>query len=239
MYGHDLTFMAFSAVIIVPLCLWIYYFLITKSNVTGLILKRSDETTVLFFSRLAGLVIFGVLPFAILALPSGLTFSEAGLTTGRLKDHKILLFLTMSVMILLSLYVSGNRSLRNRLIKPGLKEIKVSEVILTGSGWVFYLLGYEFMFRGILWSLCIKAFGLWPALLINIALYSFAHLPQGRVSFLGSLPAGLIFCLGTYISESFLFAFIIHCSISVSYEFFTALQSVRYRNIETTKRNFI
>ena len=47
-------------------------------------------------------------------------------------------------------------------------------------GWFLYLFGYEFLFRGVLLIPLIDPLGMWPAIAINIAVYSATHIPKGR-----------------------------------------------------------
>jgi membrane protease YdiL (CAAX protease family) len=102
-----------------------------------------------------------------------------------------------------------------------LKDWYPRHLILSASVWVCYLFGYELLFRGILWFLCRSAFGFWPALIINLALYSLVHLPKGKELAVSVIPAGVIFCLLSELTGSFLPAFLIHSSIAILTEEFS------------------
>lgn len=62
-------------------------------------------------------------------------------------------------------------------------------------GWTVYLLGYEALFRGVLFFPLLDQLGLWPAIAINVALYSATHIPKGLKETLGSIPLSIILCL--------------------------------------------
>ena len=62
--------------------------------------------------------------------------------------------------------------------------------------------------------------GLWPAIGLNIVLYSLVHIPKGLHEILGALPFGIILCLAAYDTGSFWIAFIAHGSQAVINEFY-------------------
>ena len=76
--------------------------------------------------------------------------------------------------------------------------------------WGIYLLGYEFLFRGILFLGLIPFTGLYPAIAINTALYALAHLYKGKKETLGSIPLGIILCLITAETNTIWTAFAVH-----------------------------
>ena len=78
------------------------------------------------------------------------------------------------------------------------------------AGWGLYLLGYEFLFRGILFLGLIPFTGLYPAIVINTVLYALAHLYKGKKETLGSIPLGIILCLITAQTGTIWTAFAVH-----------------------------
>ena len=84
------------------------------------------------------------------------------------------------------------------------------EYILNILSWGLYLLGYEFLFRGILFLALIPFVGLYPAVIINTILYALAHLYKGKKETLGSIPLGIVLCLITAHTETIWTAFAVH-----------------------------
>lgn len=62
-------------------------------------------------------------------------------------------------------------------------------------GWSVFLLGYEIFFRGVLLFPLVESIGLWPAIAVNIAIYSGTHIPKGIKEALGTIPMSIVFCL--------------------------------------------
>jgi membrane protease YdiL (CAAX protease family) len=111
-------------------------------------------------------------------------------------------------------------------------ELRLKNWTSTGlavaiGGWILYLTAYEYLFRGLLLFTCIEAFGLWPAAVINLALYSALHLPKGMKEAIAAIPFGALICYLTIKSGSILPAIFIHVLQAVSCELFCI-----YRNPE-------
>lgn len=88
------------------------------------------------------------------------------------------------------------------------------------SGWCFYLLGYEFLFRAFLLIPLADVLGVWPALIINISIYSLAHIPNGLDQALATIPIGFILCWITLQTGSIWSAYIIHIFLALSNSMF-------------------
>lgn len=83
-------------------------------------------------------------------------------------------------------------------------------------GWALYLLGYEFLFRGVLFFSGIEILPLWLNITINCILYAVAHLPKGRLEIIASLPFGVVLCLVSWHTGNFWAAWLIHLTLAVS-----------------------
>jgi membrane protease YdiL (CAAX protease family) len=87
-------------------------------------------------------------------------------------------------------------------------------LFLSLLGWAIYLFGYEFLFRGVLFVPLVEPLGLWPAIAINVALYSATHIPKGLDETIGAIPLGIVLCLLTLASGTIWIAFIVHLSMA-------------------------
>jgi membrane protease YdiL (CAAX protease family) len=223
MTQNYMTFLAIAAITTVNACLLLYNMII-KYNIAGLLLKKFNpgKAAIFFFEKASGLIIFGVIPYLLLVLFTRLTSRDAGLTFRRLGEHSVLVAFSIIAMLILSYFVSGIKQGGNKVSVCNISELTPGNVIPVVTGWMLYLLGYEFMFRGILWFVCVWAFGLIPSLAINLLLYALAHINQGTTKILGSIPAGILFCLFSYLTGSFILAFLVHTTMAVSYELFLA-----------------
>lgn len=92
-------------------------------------------------------------------------------------------------------------------------------VYLNAGGWLVYLLGYEFLFRGILFFGILPSLGLYGTIAVNTAVYSLAHLEKGPKETLGSIPLGILICLITFETGTIWAAFLIHLFMALSNEY--------------------
>jgi membrane protease YdiL (CAAX protease family) len=65
---------------------------------------------------------------------------------------------------------------------------------------------------------CEKAFGAWPAIAVNVAVYSFVHLPKGKKETIGAIPLGFILCFLTLNTRNIWAAYWIHVVLALSNE---------------------
>jgi membrane protease YdiL (CAAX protease family) len=131
------------------------------------------------------------------------------------------------LLIILNLVNSKSRDLQSMYPEMRIKDWGPGSLMIAAGGWLLYLTGYEFLFRGLLLFSCFNAFGLWPAVVINLALYSTLHLPKGMREAIAAIPFGALLCYLTLESNSILPAIFLHSLQSISCEI-----SCIYRNPE-------
>lgn len=209
-----------------------------KYNFSGKIASAFTSRPELIFvsGKIAGAFCYGVIPVIMLKTFTEISPADYGMTTGNIGEKKTIILLSFTCIIILSYIISGFKNLRTRVIQPGLTELKTEKIAIICSGWLIYLFGYELLFRGILWFVCYREFGFFPALLINLSLYSLAHFYQGFIPALGSIPAGIVFCLMAYISSSLLIPFIAHAVMAISFEIFIMMQNQGFK-LNSVMRN--
>jgi membrane protease YdiL (CAAX protease family) len=198
-----------------------YIFRLNKIRLLRFFVSKPGALHIYFIEKLIGFVLFGLVPFLLFNVMAGAKAAESGLKTGTSGQYWYLLLILLVFISLLTFFTSKQKTFQERYPQLRLKNWSVRYSLISFSGWILYILGYEFCFRGILLLACYRAWGLWPALVINIILYSIAHLDQGLLMSLGAIPVGVIFCLLTILTGSFLFAFIIHSWMAVSNEIFS------------------
>jgi len=206
---------------------FLYYFLTLRKLPLKLLEKMqlrriSPESLEFICVKVTGLILFGLIPYIIFICIIRLSPQNLGLISWKFQGSGYLLVILMSAAIILPLLLSKSRN--NNLFGPELKTRiwKPRHYVLAASGWMVYLLGYEFIFRGVLWSVFFNAYGFGIALGINILLYSAVHIPKGKQVTLGAIPVGALFCFLAYKTGSFLPAFFIHSAMAISGELSSA-----------------
>ena len=180
----------------------------------------------IFFTKYFGFISMGILPtiFCLVFLPE-LTLADLGLTfIYKTAQFSIFWILGLSILIIPLVYFSAKKP-KNLVNYPQIRaKVWTKKMIFINAlGWFLYLFGYEFLFRGILLIPLIEPLGMWPAIAINIALYSATHIPKGLDETIGAIPLGFVLCLLTISSGTIWIAFIVHVVMAWT-NTFTALK---------------
>ncbi len=104
-------------------------------------------------------------------------------------------------------------NIRQSLWTPGL-------LLANTVSLMVYLTAYEWLFRSFLFFGCLSVYPMWFAILINVIVYAGAHLHQGPRETILSVPFGIILCLISWFTGTFLTAAIIHIALSLSNDYF-------------------
>jgi membrane protease YdiL (CAAX protease family) len=195
----------------------LYWFVSKSEKIKKKFFDKSnfDEASLkhIFFTKYFGLISMGILPTILLLvfIPS-MSLEKLGFTIKY--DTSLFSFLWilgLSILIVPLVYFSA-KTPKNLINYPQIRS-KIwtrKTVFLNALGWFLYLFGYEFLFRGVLLIPLLDPLGMWPAIAINIALYSATHIPKGLDETIGAAPLGLVLCLLTISSGTIWIAFIVH-----------------------------
>ena len=171
--------------------------------------------------RISGFFLMGFIPLilALLILKADLSYFGWGLQN----LGKTLLWVLGAIVVILPLSFFAARSPANLEVYP---QIRVSEwtfslLFKSNLTWVLYLVGYETLFRGILFFPLLDHLGLITALAINVAIYSIAHIPKGLQETIGAIPFGIVVCLAAGATGTLWFPLLAHCAMALSSEWFS------------------
>jgi membrane protease YdiL (CAAX protease family) len=218
----DINWQATDIVSFLPLMLslvffTVYWFIAQSSKIKGMFLAKFalDEALVkhLFFTKTIGLISMGIIPLVICLLVFPTTsLADYGLTSGLKNSTFTLTWIgILSIIVIPIAYFSAKKPKNLRNYPQARSKIWTRKMMLTeGLGWFIYLFGYELLFRGILLFPLVAAIGVWPAIGVNIALYSATHIPKGVEETIGAAPLGLVLCILTLLSGNIWIAFFVH-----------------------------
>jgi membrane protease YdiL (CAAX protease family) len=170
------------------------------------------------FQRFAGLILMGFLPLLVAMNLMSEGLSYFGWNVQHI-DQVLLWTLGASVIVLPLNYLNA-RSAFNLSMYPQMRVREWTWPLLLWSNltWVLYLVGYETLFRGILFFPVLDHYGLIPAIAINATIYSLAHIPKGLRETIGAIPFGILVCIACYQTGNLLFPLFIHCIMALSNE---------------------
>lgn len=208
------------AVIIVGVVLvfYAYHYSAHSKKLEQYIIGRFPEGTadlaLFFYRKLAGFIILGVIPGILYFKFLGASREKFGITLNHLESSFMLIAgLILVTGIVLFFHHRGNPERSTLQLRP--PEWNVSMFMLNALGWSMYLIAYEFLFRGILLFESYEALGFWPAVAINIALYSAVHMVSGKDQTIGALIFGSIACYFALSRGTLLIPIFMHLSLSI------------------------
>ena len=215
---------AILALSLTIVCYYAYYFPAFSAKTARWFQKSfsSDQAKVylFLFQQTLGFLLLGVVPALVFFSKHTLSVQKHhlwGISSVQWWHFALIILL----IITSSFFSAKKHDVYSRLPKMRLSHWGPGQIAASVGGWVIYLLGYEFLFRGLLLFTSTAAFGLWPAIIINIGLYSAFHLPNGAKETLASIPFGFVLCLIALITGSFWPAFVLHLTLSASAEMFS------------------
>jgi len=231
----DWTWTALDLKISLPILLTIFFFSIYWFTSKSEKIKKRfydkydhDQASLkhIFFTKYFGFISMGILPTILcLFFLQELTLADLGLTLiYETSLFSIFWILALSAVIIPLTYSSAKKP-KNLVNYPQIRaKVWTKKMLFINAlGWFLYLFGYEFLFRGVLLIPLIEPLGMWPAIAINIALYSATHIPKGLDETFGAIPLGFVLCILTLSSGTIWIAFIVHLVIGWTNSF-TALK---------------
>ena len=198
-----------------------YWFTAQSEKIKAMFFAKNDPDQAsikhIFFTKYFGFISMGVIPTILcLIFVPGISLADYGLTIiPETTMFTLAWTIGLSILVIPLAYFSAKKP-KNLVNYPQIraKNWTKKTLFINLLGWALYLFGYEFLFRGTLLIPLVEPLGVWPAIAINIALYSATHIPKGLDETLGAIPLGLVLCLLTLASGTIWIAFIVHVAMA-------------------------
>lgn len=170
------------------------------------------------WSRAAGIVFFGLFPLITAGLIFRFDLSAFGLNLTGLTDSLIWILGISAFSIPFSIISGRNRDLQKEYPAIRVKSWTLGLLVVSAVSWMGYLLAYEFLLRGFLLFSCLAAWGVLPAVVINLIVYALFHIHKGYKEMAGSFFLGCILCLVTIVTKTIWAAWALHVVLALSSE---------------------
>ena len=229
----DTSVVIFSTIIFY----YIYFYFVTSElpeKFCSKIIHPPQKEIILFlFKKISGFLILGVVPGVLYYFFLAHDFEKFGFSIQHFNNNfSVIFLLVLAITVVLFFNQKTNR--QNNSTQINLTEWNILLFIINAMGWIFYLIGYEFLFRGILLFECYNSFGFWPAIAINVAIYSAIHMPFGKEQTIGALIFGFIACYFTISQGTLLIPIAMHASLSIISDFFSIKYNVNLSFVKQT-----
>ena len=171
------------------------------------------------WQKVLGFLFLGAIPLAVVLLTLPYTVVDYGL--GFRNTSASLIWVFGLACVILPLNINAAQRPQNLAYYPMIRaecwswKLVLVNAVATSA----YLFAYELLFRGILLSVCVATLGVWPAIAINVALYSTTHLPKGPAETIGAIPFGVLVCYITLTTGTIWVAVVVHIILSLSNDY--------------------
>jgi len=178
------------------------------------------EVTLFLSKKFSGFLILGFFPGLIYFYLFNRDFGIFGLSVNHFSNN---LFVILSLITIITVILFFNQKINNHnnTLQINISEWNIYLFLINAAGWITYLIGYEFLFRGILLFECNSSFGFWPAIAINVVIYSAIHLTKGKAQSFGSIVFGGVASYLTITCGTLLIPIIMHVSLSLISDYFS------------------
>jgi len=214
-----------SVVILSTVIFYYLYFYFITSGLPGkyssTIIHRVQKEIMLFLSKkFSGFLILGFFPGLLYYYFLNRDFGIFGLSVANFSNN-LFVILSLITIITFILFINQKINKHNNSLQINVSEWNLFLFLINAAGWIIYLIGYEFLFRGILLFECYNSFGFWPSIAINVAIYSAIHLINGKAQTFGSLIFGGVASYLTLTCGTLLIPIIMHVSLSLISDYFS------------------
>jgi len=204
----QITIFAVCYVLLFILCFWAWKM---KGDTLISAKVQCGKWLFLHIRHTGGLIIMVLLPLLLLpVLPAGIFALPKEINSLQL----IALIVTGLLLRTVAAKEAGHIKTKKPVITGNSSINAVLHIIFRSA----FLAGYEWFFRGCILMSCVSLFGILPAIIINLVLYSLIHSINGKKEMLGSMPLGIILCVFTLWWHSVWPAVLLHLILSASYE---------------------
>jgi membrane protease YdiL (CAAX protease family) len=221
----QISVIVFGVIVLFYLYYYFAHSVFLKNYVEKITPKPLRILSLFFIRKLSGFLLLGVIPGILYYFFVDNSFEKFGMSRSMFQSN-ILIILLLTGIIVSILFVARKTRKQGNSLQLDIKEWTLLLFSFNTIGWIVYLVGYEFLFRGILLFECSASFGFWPAIAINVVLYSAIHMVNGKEQATGALVFGTVACYFTLTAGTILIPIFMHISLSIFSDYF----SIRFNN---------
>lgn len=194
------------------------HWIITQSKSVDTITNNLKS---IVFQRYSGLVLLGIVPSLAMFFIADWRPQQFGINGNMTTDGWVWLGALSVVFVLLSYFNSPRPD--NLALYPQVRKAEwdTSTFFHEYTSWVFYLIGYETLFRGIFLFACASVMTPWSAIALMALVNSLSHIPKGPKETIISLPGSVLFGYITLSTGSIWVSVALHSVMALSTSWFS------------------
>lgn len=180
--------------------------------------KEKTKVIWILYQRGVGIFLYGFIPSFVFFIIFSEKPSYHGFSFVNFTESVYWTLAFCFIIIPLSILVARHPSNQKKYPQIQTNQWSKGLLFISALSWIIYLFAYELLLRGILFFSCLRAFGLWPAVFINILIYAFFHVHKDYKETIGSVILGFLFCMITFKTGTIWTAFMTHVILALSTE---------------------
>jgi len=187
-------------------------------NLCRILDKQGNQV---LFQRIVGFLLLGIVSVLIILLLPRAGIEEYGLNFKFFSAPPWWFSLLIPVILILSYLTAKKPANLEQYPQIRAKLWTRGMIALSSISWIIFLIGYEFLFRGLVLYASLELLEPVPAIALNCALYAFAHFYKGPAETFGTIPAGILLCYLSLITGNIWCAVLLHSFMALSNEWFS------------------
>lgn len=201
---------------------YIYYYTAHSEWIKNRVKSLNTRNDLAYFllKKTIGFLMLGVVPGLLYFLLLKPEISFISYFDGDWASIPIIIFILVCIIILMT-YINQKSNPHRSSLQMKIREWNAPLFAINAFGGIIYLLAYEFLFRGILLFECNSSFGFWPAVAINVTIYSAIHMINSKGEAIGALLFGTVACYFALRQGTILIPVFMHIALSLSSDYFS------------------
>ncbi len=181
----------------------------------------SSDFTAAIVHYLLIFLFFFLIPFIIITFIYKIPLKETGLNFKNFKKGTLFILITLPILAFLT-YHGGKQEVFKR-VYPFVKSMKnhPSKIVCVEFVYLFYYIGWEFFFRGIIMLILSKRLGFTGALALQTTISTIMHYSKPDGEIILALIAGLVLGYYVYKFRTIWFAILIHYITGILMDIFS------------------
>jgi membrane protease YdiL (CAAX protease family) len=184
------------------------------------VLFNSAAMTAEWYTYLSAFILFGVLSIGIIKFVFKESVADYGLQIGDWKYWVPIMIAVGAIMVVLS-YPSSKQSqyiAQYPLYKGAGDSVRL--FTMHAFAYLIFYIGWEIFFRGFMQTGLAPRFGIWGAIMVQVALSCIVHIGKPDSEIYSSILGGLVWGIMVYRSKSLLPAIATHWMLGISLDYF-------------------
>ena len=183
---------------------------------------RGDANKIILL-RYYGAFVFGVIPL-IITFIAGYDITDVFGLRLNFRSRPLTWLTGLSagiIIIVINIFITRRKDILEEFPQIRNREWTAGLIVHDSFSWIIYLIGYEMLFRGLMFFPLLELLDFWPAAITVTVIYSLSHYPKSLREAIAAIPFGLFLVFLAWQSHSVWICVWVHACLSVTSSIFS------------------